>query len=457
MTPIPRESQSDVLFEMFNGSLGSVHLARLLRGHDAGRLVTLRKLPSTHSEELTAAADLARSVAHPKLAKVLGVIEEQNARYLASEHISGVTLFELGRTASNRQVPVEPSVAVRIISDALNAAEVARVLLTKTLRAPVARVLYPECVWIADYGETFLAEVLVAPLLVRKPIDGADTSEAAILAEDVRVAALELTRLVCAGLSPDDPADTDLSHLPSELQEVLTTALGHGSLGYRTPQAFLSALSALSDGLIASEEQVAEELQRLMGTVLNVRRQKLNMLERVASAEQTEDHSDETRFFRVAVKTEQRVTARPPPSGVAASPAPVSSPSATKLAALAGEPVASSASFPVAQEQPDEPTMLFRRREEGSVPSPEPLDTASLFHSAVHKRQSLAAQLARDPEAPPAPADPSARRADTVLVALVVLVVLTACMRLGWLMHHDHLSLGAAWHAQLQALGFFQK
>src|SRR3954468_18845471 len=73
-----REAQTDVLFEMFNGALGSVHLARLLKGNDAGRLVTLRKLPAACPEELTVAADLARSVAHPKLIKVLGIIEEQN-------------------------------------------------------------------------------------------------------------------------------------------------------------------------------------------------------------------------------------------------------------------------------------------------------------------------------------------------------------------------------------------
>jgi len=318
-SPVAREPQSDVLFEMFNGALGSVHLARLLKGPDAGRLVTLRKLPLTQSEALTAAVDLARSVAHPKLIKVLGVVEEQNARYLASEHISGVTLFELGRTASNRQLPVLPSVAVRIILDALSAAEAARGLLTETLHSSVVRCLYPECLWIADFGETFLAEVLVAPLLGRKPSDASDTTKAGSLNADVRSAALELVRMVCAGLSPDDPLETDLSLLPEELQEALLPALGHGSMvGYASPQDFRAALSALDESLIASEDQVAAELRRLMGTVLTVRRQKLDMLERGASAEEPEDQGDETKFFRLALKTEQRVTARPPPDGESA-------------------------------------------------------------------------------------------------------------------------------------------
>ncbi len=473
LTPVPREPQSDVLFEMFNGSLGSVHLARLLRGHDAGRLVTLRKLPLVRSEELTAAADLARSVAHPKLAKVLGIIEEQNVRYLASEHISGVTLFELGRTASNRQLPVLPNVAVRIVMDALNAAEAARGLLTETLRAPAARAVYPECIWIADFGETFLAEVLVAPLLGRKPNDGADASEAAILAEDMRSAALELTRMVCAGLSPDNPAETDLSHLPDELQEVLLPALGHRSMvGYSSPQEFLDALSTLSDSLFASEEQVAEELQRLMGTVLNVRRQKLDMLERgAASMEMDEERSDETKFFRVAVKTEQRVTARPPPNSLPTPVAPAyrPSPAAGVAAELAHSPASGRQPIfdPAAQEQSDEPTMLFRRNEDGSgrnnvfggapiadeavVDAP---GTPSLFQTAVHKRQSYAAMLEREAAPPPAVRP---RRTGRVVLALVAVLLVAGGLRLSWLMHREHASLSTVVHEQVHALSVLAK
>lgn len=472
LTPVPREPQSDVLFEMFNGSLGSVHLARLLRGHDAGRLVTLRKLPMVRSEELTAAADLARSVAHPKLAKVLGIIEEQNARYLASEHISGVTLFELGRTASNRQLPVLPSVAVRIVMDALNAAEAARSLLTETLRAPAARAVYPECIWIADFGETFLAEVLVAPLLGRKPSEGADASEAGILAEDMRSAALELTRMVCAGLSPDNPAETDLSHLPDELQEVLLPALGYGSMvGYSSPQEFLDALSTLSDNLFASEQQVAEELQRLMGTVLNVRRQKLDMLERgAASMEVDEERSDETKFFRVAVKTEQRVTARPPPNSLPTPVAPAyrpPSPAAGVAAELAYSPPSGRQPIvdPAVQEQSDEPTMLFRRNEDGSgrsnvfggtpIADEAVADAPSLFQTAVHKRQSYAAMLEREETAPPPAVQP--RRTGRVVLALVAVVLVAAGLRLSWLMHREHASLSAVLHEQVHALSSLAK
>jgi len=468
MTPVPRDPQSDVLFEMFNGALGSVHLARLLKGNDAGRLVTLRKLPAACSEEVIAAADLARSVAHPKLVKVLGVIEEQNARYLASEHIFGVTLFELGRAASNRQMPVAPAVAVRIMIDALSAVAIARRLLTDTLHAPVTRGVFPECIWIADFGETFLAEVLVAPQLGRRGSDGLVHSEATLLTDDVRSAALELTRMVCAGLSPKAPAETDISQLPIELQAALMPALGYRAVTpYAAPQEFLDALSSLDESLIATEWQVAEELQRIMGTVLNVRRQKLDMLERSSSAELHEDQGDETKFFRVAVKTEQRVTARPPPSD--SSGPPLSAPSAGMLPAA---PLVGPDASLVAPDQQDEPTMLFRRAEEApaessgpsgppptaeSHPKSDPPLTPSLFQSAVHKRQSIAAQLARDsqaaPEAPaPAPAAGQDRKGP-LLLALVGGVLLLAALRLGWLMHRDHVSLNTAWHEQTRALG----
>ncbi len=214
-----------------------------------------------------------------------------------------------------------------------------------------------------------------------------------------------------------------------------------------------------------------------MGTVINVRRQKLDMLERGASSEVSEDHGDETKFFRVATKTEQRVTARPPASDVAASPAPLSAPNSARMAA---EPVGTSQAFPIVQEQADEPTMLFRRNEDGSarrnlfggapevaesegvaqeVRSDPPL-TPSLFQSAVHKRQSLAAIAARDsqidlePQAePPAPASAPRRSQGPLVLGLVAVVVLLGGLRLGWLMHRDHVSLSAAWHEQARALG----
>ena len=474
MTPIPApEPQSDVLFEMFQGVLGSVHLGRLLRGHDAGRLVTLRRLRGPASVDLAAAADLARSIAHPKLAKVLGLIEEPSATYLVSEHISGVTLFELGRAASNRQLPVLPNVAVRIILDALTAADAAEQLLDETLSARAVRTVYPECIWIADFGETFVSEVLIAPLLARTG-KGPETplSEAEAGAADVRAAALELVRMACAGLSAEDPLNTDLSNLPDELQEVLIRALGHGALvGYANPAEFIQALSRLDESLIATEDQVGQELRRLMGTVLTVRRQKLDMLERSSVPNHSQDQGDETKFFRLATKTEQRVTARPPPDGAKAAPTPTPAPAAPASTRTPTPAAPMYGSTPSTRPEPmDEPTLLFKRNESGGtqanwVGAPPPAGAAGpASQSALDQtnvetfvRERLErneiTQMSRARESAAAALAPATgkRAGSLVWAALAVIVGLTG-VRMAWLVQRDHSSPAAVLHGDTEAL-----
>ena len=442
LSPTPvREPQSDVLFEMFNGALGGIHLGRLLKGHDAGRLVTLRKLRGAISTELAVATDLARSIAHPKLVKVLGMVSEPDATYLASEHIFGVTLFELGRTASNRQLAVLPNVAVRIVLDALLAADAAQRLLTETLGSHPVRIIDPECVWIADFGETFVAEVLLAPLLAQASKSTTWHAELDVGAADVRVAALELVRMTCAGLSADDPLHTDLSALPDELQAVLTQALGHGSMvGYADPRAFSDALLDLDESLVATEEQVGQELRRLMGTVLNVRRQKLDMLERNAVPDYSEEQGDETKFFRHAAKTEQRDTTRPPPepapAGSSASTLAAVKPSSQKPTAVSAHPAAPPS---IAPEPLDEPTQLFLR-EARSVIVPHDalwhLTPPTLSRRAQEKlERNEPTQISRSRlvSGQPSPA----RGRSLVQGALFAVAVMTAiaATRLAWLAH----------------------
>lgn len=490
LTPIPTpDPQSDVLFEMFNGALGSVHLGRLLKGHDAGRLVTLRKVRGNVPPDFAAAADLARSIAHPKLAKVLGVVRERDATYLASEHISGVTLFELGRQASNRQLPVAPAVAVRIIIDALAAASVAQELLESALHAEPVRCVYPESIWIADYGETFVSEVLVAPLLAQPSAGAAPHSELSVAAGDVRAAALELARLTCAGLSADDPLDTDLSSLPEELQEVLTRALGHGSMvGYPNLEAFLDALAGLDPSLIAAEEEVGAELLRLMGTVLNVRRQKLDMLERGSTASDIEDQGDETKFFRLAVKTEQRATARPPADGSAPSsaklaaamvaegaakrPAPPPPPSSTQTPlAVVPAPGSMREHIPappsVRPEAVDEPTLLFRREETGIARSDwfgstsltdadtdagaDPVEADS-FVRTKDERLAFGLPVLSPNPLPSAPPQPRRSRKGLVLALLGFVLVAAGVARGAYVAQRDHSSFGEAVTSDLGAV-----
>ena len=464
MTPIPTSApQSDILFEMFHGVHGSVHLGRLLKGHDAGRLVTLRKLLGEPSTDLAVAADLGRSIAHPRLAKVLGIIEEPDASYLVSEYIPGVTLFELGRSASNRQLPIAPHVAVRILLDALTAADAAQLLIAETVGTLAVRCIFPESIWVADFGETFLSEVMAAPLLTRtgKSAD-APLSDDEIGAADVRAAALELIRMACAGLSADDPLSTDISSLPDELQEVILRALGHRSLlGYANTAEFSAALAGLDDSLIGTEEQVGHELRRLMGTVLNVRRQKLAMLERHAVPDHSEEQGDETKFFRHAVKAEQRDTTRPPPDGAG---------HLTALGTRTPPPAADEPLTPFpTPEAPDEPTLLFRRQDDGSAqtdwgaaPSkdehladakPSVIVSAADLAPDSRSARNEATQLSLARRSQPTRSKPAPRtRTTAVLVSGIALVASLAGARLAAVAYRDHSSLGAALHSDLQAV-----
>ena len=319
-TPLPQAAsagaQCEVLFEAFAGKFGTIQLGRLLKGNDAGRLVALRKLTGKPSAELASATDLARSIVHPRLAKVLGIIRDGDGWYVASEYIAGVTLFELEQAVRARGISLDTAVAVRIMIDTLKAADEAQRLLADTAHVHGVRCVYPESIWIAEFGEVFVAELLVAPLLAdaTSDPDGWDNDDFGLpaAAADVRGAVIELIGLLGGDATLADSVAPDLSGLPAELSSILLTAMAlGGAKGFETPGQFGDALSGLSRGLIATEQQVSEELQQLMGFALKRRRHKLEMLERLSEQPSEEDA---TKFFRVAVTADQHDTARPPPS-----------------------------------------------------------------------------------------------------------------------------------------------
>src|SRR6478735_4830382 len=97
--PAPAPVKCEPLFELFRGGAGAVLLGRLRDGGHAPQLVALRRLANLPTRELEAAIALGQRVVHPRLSKVLGSYQHEDAWYLASEYVSGVTLFELGQTA----------------------------------------------------------------------------------------------------------------------------------------------------------------------------------------------------------------------------------------------------------------------------------------------------------------------------------------------------------------------
>ncbi len=288
-------SRCVALFELFRGGTGAVQLGRLHEGKDAPRLVALRRLANLPTRELESATNRAQAVTHPRLARVLGTYQHEDAWYIASEYISGVTLFELGQTAVRKRTPLAAPVAVRIVLDALKVtAEAVQLLEESTISA---RALYPESLWISDSGELFLSELLVAPVLARTTTGAsyvAVTAGMSAPASDVRAAAVELARLACARLMNGNPASWQTPELPDELSQLLARAV---SGGVDSPTAFANALSALDPGLIAGRDAVEKEVERLMGAERLRRREQLETFrEQVVEA-------DTTRVFRVAPTT----------------------------------------------------------------------------------------------------------------------------------------------------------
>ncbi len=117
----------------------------------------MRRLANLPTRELEFAMSRAQGVAHPRLTRVLGTYQHDDAWYIASEYASGVTLFELGQTAIRQRTPLPAAVAVRIVLDALIVTGEAEQLLGESLAG--ARGLYPESIWISDSGKLFLSEL----------------------------------------------------------------------------------------------------------------------------------------------------------------------------------------------------------------------------------------------------------------------------------------------------------
>ncbi|HET7540218.1 MAG TPA: hypothetical protein VFK05_10115, partial [Polyangiaceae bacterium] len=203
------------MFELFRGGAGAVELGQLQGRKDAPRLVALRRLANLPTRELQAAAIRAERVSHPRFARVLGTYQHEDSWYIASEYVSGVTLYELGQTAVRTRTPVAAPVAVRIVLEALQLTAEAEQLFDEA--AGAARCLYPESLWITDSGELFLSELLVAPVLARTTTGAsyvAVTPGMSPAASDVRAAAVELARLACARLMNGNPASWQTSELP---------------------------------------------------------------------------------------------------------------------------------------------------------------------------------------------------------------------------------------------------
>lgn len=321
-----------LLIKLFDGQRGLVHLARLTKGEDAGRVVLLREVETLHEPEFAADIDLARSIAHPRLLKLLGVIRDRDRLYLASEYVPGVALTELRSALRKLHTTITVPNAVCIALAALRASLTLRELLRNASGVDAVSAFHPDSIWLAEYGETLLCPVPARPAAGRTPY----SSSAADSAPGV---IMELT----TGLSPAKLLGEGLGgHLPMPLATALKHALSHHAAGKDGEAVLADALANLPANLVGTEDQVAEELVRVVGPRLHSRRllvaveqrddepgaDDATVITRLAKTERPFDADEPTRSIRLnkavveedldgptqvlSVRQPQPITVRPP-------------------------------------------------------------------------------------------------------------------------------------------------
>ncbi len=357
----------EILFDLHAGRTGTVRLGRLLKGRDAGRVVMLRPLSARVAGRIQPIVDRVRHISHPKLLKVIGAVRVGSQDYLASEYISGVSFVEL-RPAVSRAAPLDVCVAVRVVHDALLAAHSGRRLLEGLYGYRVERSIFEETIWVADFGDVFLTELAVFEAICSETEGGGSgvrgmsyLGSGAQACADVHAAGALLFE-VLAHRSSQQGAVLGLSTQATKaLAGVVTASLSASpSDNLMTAAALAKALAQLPSSLRASIDDVRRYLEKALQTTLDVRREKLRMLERV-SAVRSDD--DRTQFHRAAGLSGAREldTLRPDPPESGAHRTLAVAPAAPSL------PVAKVVLAARKAAEPDAETTLFSRSDAAAV------------------------------------------------------------------------------------------
>jgi hypothetical protein len=279
--------QCELLFDLFSGPRGRVHLGRMLQGPEPGRLVALREVSTSDAAALEASVTVARSVEHPKLLKVFGLLSAGGQHYLSSEYSAGISLFELGLAIRLQKTQLHVAAAVRIAIEALSVAGAARALLEQSAHAAQLRYLSADTIWIAPSGQILLAEAGVAsPSALRS---GFESSADELEAQDVLTLGAELFNLVSGRLMAGNVIANLEASLPAQLADALRRAIApDGVTDCGATRSFGRALAALPAAFIGTEAQVGAEIGRVMQSVLEARRRtllELSMPERARALE----------------------------------------------------------------------------------------------------------------------------------------------------------------------------
>jgi hypothetical protein len=172
---------------------------------------------------------------------------------------------------------MDVAAAVHIAISALKRLDQAASLLSAAGR-PRPRLFFADCIWIADYGETLLAEPGVSAYLNGSALSDSAEMGADAERQDLLAIAIELFQLASGKLLYGDLASALRSHLPETLGRMLTGLLLFDSVseGY-TASSLAEALASLPENLIGNDELVATELRRLAADLLEERERKLSV------------------------------------------------------------------------------------------------------------------------------------------------------------------------------------
>ncbi len=385
----------------------------MVRGTDLGRLVFLRSVEDSQTTDIRTHIDLARCVAHPSLLKVVGRVETPDRIYVASEYISGVSLMELVDFAMKRGQRIEIAVSVRIVRDALRAASQAKRLLEENTGLVVTRSIFPDTVWIAEFGETMLTEAGVAPTLNASHMAMRDPGSEEEIDNDVAAAGAELLKLLTN--QPLEEAEMTLP-LAGNLAAIVARAVNPvASNRFRTSAEMADALSAVPADMLADEAAVGNAVRTLMASVLAVRHARRLMSVPVPGGKGPEDA---TCVFRDSAEfSPPPLSERAPPPATRSTPKPQAPPAAGIDAShpaykfLAKHGLLAHASGLAAHDESEDKTLVMKPRRSHPAPSMDdgmdvgvdPDDPTELVRSGGPRPHTLRAPRALSPL--PAPPD----------------------------------------------------
>ena len=262
----------EVLFELFSAPRGKVLLGRVATGREAGRVVRLRLVGDSVPLRLNDIVGKASTLTHPDIVKLLGIVCDGSHYYLASEYLPGISLFELIARARARQQGFELAAAVHVTYTALRLVEQAAALLD-ALSLPRRRLFYTDSIWIAEFGETLLAEPGLASELGAR---GDDESGVRAVQGDIVTAAVELYHLATGKLLTHDLTAAVEQALPDPLAHTLTEVFSWSDTeAADTVSSFARALGRLPAELRGDDAGVARALRLLAADVLSEREEKL--------------------------------------------------------------------------------------------------------------------------------------------------------------------------------------